>query len=93
LINTRSSGILTTVPIPIKVVLGVAMALMLQAVLLACRAMCEGDMIVCNVVKEVEFILVEHQSCSDGMHRCIAPAFVEEATSMIQRGEIIDVRI
>ena len=93
MINTLSREELTAVSIPIEVIFGVAMALVTQAIILACWAMCEGDMVVCNVIEEVEFVLLEHQCRSNGMHRRIAPSFVKEATSMVQRGEIIDVRV
>jgi hypothetical protein len=87
------SGIRTAVTVPVKVVLGVAGALVVETVLLASRAMRERHVVVGDVVEEVELILVQHQSSSDGVHGRIAPAFIEEATGLIQRREEVNVRV
>ena len=50
----------TAVTVPVKVVLGVAGALVLEAIILACRAVREWHVVVCNIVEEVEFILSQH---------------------------------
>jgi hypothetical protein len=67
------------------------MALELQSVVLARRAMREWDMVVCNVVEEVNLVLVQQQACSDGMHGCIPPAFIEKATIVIKGVEVVGV--
>ncbi len=84
---------LTAVSIPIEVVLWIAGALVVQTVLLACGTMCEGDMVVGDVVEEVDFVLLQHQAGCDRVHRGITPSLVEEATSMIQRCEEVNVSI
>ena len=54
----------TAVAVPVKVILGVTVALVFQAVLLAGRAMGEGDVVVGNVVEEVDFVLLEHRDAA-----------------------------
>ena len=49
---------LTAVSIPVKVVLGVARAFVVEAVLLACWAMCEWDVVIGDVVEEVNLVLL-----------------------------------
>ena len=66
---------------------------MFQPVFLAGRAVGEGNVIVRNVVKEVNLLLLEHESGGDGMNGRITPALVEETASMVQGGEVIDVRV
>lgn len=66
---------------------------MVEAVLLACRAMREWDVVVGNIVEKVEFFLLQHQACSNRVHRRIAPAFIEEATSVVERCEEVDVGV
>ena len=48
------------IPIPIKVVFRIAVALVVETILLACRAMCEGYVIVCDVVEEVDLFFLQH---------------------------------
>jgi len=51
----------------------------------------KGDMIVSNVVEEVNFLLVEHQTSSDAVDRSISPTLIKEATSLIKMVEIVNV--
>lgn len=67
------------------------MAAQVESGLLACGAVCEGDMPVSNVIEEVDFALVEHEACGNGVDWRISPALVEEATVLVQRLEIINV--
>jgi hypothetical protein len=46
---------------------------------------------VANFIKEVDLLLFEHESGCYRVNRSITPSFIEEATVMIQRIEIIDV--
>lgn len=82
---------LTGVALPIKVVLGVAVALQVQSQLLAGGAVREGDVVVGNLVEEVDFFLLEQQTRGDGVDGGIAPSFVEEAAVSVQRLEVVDV--
>jgi hypothetical protein len=81
----------TAVAVPVKVVLGLAVALVVEAVLLAGRTVGEGDVVVCNVVEEVNFLLLQHQRRSQRVDRRIAPALVEETTGVVEGLEVVDV--
>lgn len=61
------------------------MASQLCSNLLASRAVGKRDMVIGNVVEEVDLALVQHKASSDGMNRCVAPSFVEEATIFVER--------
>lgn len=84
---------LTAVAVPIKVVLGVAGALVVETVLLAGRAVREWNVIVGDVIEEVDFILLKHQTSSDGVDGSITPALIEETTGMVEGGEEVDISI
>jgi len=84
---------LTAVAIPVKVILRIAMALVVQAILFAGGAVCERNVVIGNVVKEMDFILLEHQTGCNGVNRSIAPSLVEEATGVIERSKEVDVCI
>ena len=57
----------------------------------ASRAMCEGNMVVCDVVEEVKFVFAEEQAGGDGVYRRVTPALVEEAPVFVERFEEVDV--
>lgn len=84
---------LTAVSVPVKVVLWIARALVVQAILLTSRAVGEGNMVICDVVEEMYLLLLEHKSSGDGVDRRVTPALVEETTGMVQGGEVVDVGI
>lgn len=84
-------SVLTAVAIPVKVVLGVAVALVVKAVLLTGRAVGEGDVVVGDIVEEVNLVLLQHQSCGQRMDGRITPSLVEETTGAIEGLEIVDV--
>lgn len=81
----------TRVALPVKVLLGVAVAAEGQARLLARRAVRKGHVPVGNVVEEVDVALVEHQAGRDGVHGGVAPALIEEATVLVERLEKVNV--
>lgn len=89
----KNQHLLTTVSLPIKVVFGIAMALVLHAVILSSRAMREGYVVIGNVVEEVNLLLGQHQRRSDGMHRSIAPSFIEEAAVLVKLVEVINISL
>lgn len=53
--------------------------------------MCEGHVIVGNVVEEVDLFLLEKETGGDGVDRSISPTFVEEPTVFVQSVEVIGV--
>ena len=48
-------------------------------------------MVVANFVEEVDLLLLQEKSRSDRVDWCIAPTFIEEATSVVERLEIVNV--
>jgi len=82
---------LTRISLPIKVVLGVAMTLQIQSCLLASWTMGEGNVVVCNIVEEVDFVFLQKKTCSNGMNGSITPTFVEEATILVKSFKVIEV--
>lgn len=67
------------------------MALQIQSRLLVRWAMGEGDVVVSNLIPELDLFLLQQQSGGDGVDGCVAPSFIEEATVLIERAEIVDV--
>ena len=67
------------------------MAFQVQPSLLACRAVRERHVIICDIVEEVDLLFLEYKRSGNRMHRSVAPAFVEEATSMVKRIEVVDI--
>lgn len=57
------------------------------------RAVGEWDVVVGNVVKEVDLILLQHQRRSDGVDRGIAPSLVEEAALSVKVVEVVEVSL
>lgn len=48
-------------------------------------------MIVGNIVKEMNLLLLQEKPCSNGMNWCITPTFVEESSILIELLEEIRV--
>lgn len=69
------------------------MALRINPCLLTSRAVREGDVIVCDIIEEVNFFLLQEETGCNGMNRRIAPAFIEKSTCLVERFEIIHVRL
>lgn len=67
------------------------MAAQVESRLLSGGAVCKGHMPVSNVVEELDFALVEHEACRNGVDGCISPALVEETTVLVQRLEKVNV--
>lgn len=63
----------------------------LQPRLLPRRAMRKWNMIIRNIIKEVNLLLLQHQSSSNTMHRSITPSLVEESSVLIQGVEVVRV--
>jgi hypothetical protein len=82
---------LTGVSLPVKVVLGVAVALQIQAGLLAGWTVSEWDMVVSNVIEEVDFFLLEEKTCGNGMDWSIAPTLIEETSILVELLEVVSV--
>ena len=91
-IKGRKSWVrLTRVPLPVKVLLRVAVALAVQTVLLSGRAVGERNMVVGNVVEEVNLLLLQHQTGGDRVDRSITPTLVKETAILIKRLKVVDV--
>ncbi len=84
---------LTRIALPVKVVVGVAVALERRAHLLARRAVGEGHVVVGDVVEEVDLLLVQHQGRRDRVHGRVAPPLVEEAAVAVQALKVVDVSL
>jgi len=50
-------------------------------------------MIICYVIEEVDLVLRKEKSRCNGVDGSITPAFVEESTILIQRIEVVGVRL
>jgi hypothetical protein len=66
-------------------------ALVVETVLLAGRTVGEGNVVVCNVVEEMDLLLLQHQRRGQRMDRRIAPTLVEETTGVVEGLEVVDV--
>ena len=55
--------------------------------------MCERDVVVSNLIKEMHFTPVKQQASRDGMDWRVTPPLVEEATITIERIEIVNICI
>lgn len=82
---------LTRIPLPVKVLLGVAVTLAVETELLSSGAVSKGNVIVGNVIEEVNLLLLQHQAGGNRVDRGIAPALIEETTILIQRLEVVGV--
>lgn len=64
---------------------------MVETILLASWAMGKGNVVIRDVVEEVNLVFLQHQASCDGVNRRIAPALVEETSSMVKRCEKVNV--
>ena len=55
--------------------------------------MCEWDMVVGNLIPEMNFLFLQHQSCGNRVNRCVAPSLIEETTVLVQRSEIVNISV
>jgi hypothetical protein len=53
----------------------------------------EGDVVVCNVVEEMDFVSVEQKTCGDRVHGSITPSLVEEATIFVEGVKEVEVSL
>lgn len=83
----------TGVTFPIEVVLGVAVTLVVQSDLLTGRAVGERNMVVCDVVEEVDLVLLQEKRSSDRVNGSISPAFVEESAVFVESIKVICVSL
>jgi hypothetical protein len=82
---------LTRIALPVKVVLGVAVAAEIQPGLLACGAVGKGHVVVGNVVEKVNLFLLQQKTGGNRVHRSITPSLVEETAILVQRLEVVNV--
>lgn len=83
----------TRISFPVKIVFGVAMAFQLLSRIFPGRAVCERDVVIGDVVKEVDLILLEHEACGNRVDRRISPSLVKETAVMIERVEKVQVSL
>ena len=81
----------TAVALPIEVLRGIAVASQFYADIFAGGTVGEGDVVVCDIVEEVDFVLVEEERGSDGVDWCVAPPFVKETPVLVKGFEEVDV--
>lgn len=89
----NESETLTGVALPVKVVIRVAVATEIQTSLLVSWAVGEGDVVVSNILKEVELLLLKEKTSSNRVHGSITPSLIEETTVLIQRLKEVEVRL
>ena len=75
---------LTRVSLPVKIVFGIAVAFEIGPDLVASRAVGEGNVVVCNIVEEVDLVLLEHDAGGDRVDGGVTPTFVEKATVLVE---------
>lgn len=85
--------VLTRVALPVKVLLGVAVAAEVKTLLLTSGAVSEGNVVVGDVVEEVNLLLLEEKTSSDGVDGSITPSLVEETTVLVERLKEVEVRL
>ena len=90
-VKVRMDVVLTRIPLPIKVILWITVASQLQPRLLPRRAVRKRNMIIRNVIKKMNLLLLQHQSSSNRVHRSITPSLVEESSVLIQGVEVVGV--
>lgn len=49
------------------------------------------DVVVCDVVKEVDLLLLQQKSGSNGVDGCVSPSLIEETTIHVEGLEKVDV--
>ena len=69
------------------------MTLVVKSELFTRWAMGKRNMVVGNVIEEVDLLLVQQKPGGDRVYGSIAPAFIEEASVLVQLGEEVDIGI
>lgn len=77
--------------LPVEVLAWIAVAFECETRGFACGTVSERHVVIGDVVEEVDLGFVEHQPGRDGVHRGVAPAFVEEAAVHVEGAEVVDV--
>lgn len=67
------------------------MALVLDSCLLVCWAVCERNVPVAKVLKEVNLLLGQQKTSSNRVDWGITPSLVEEATIVVELLEVVNV--
>ena len=67
------------------------MALVVHSVLFSSGAVGEGNVVVCDVVEEVDLLLLEHKTCGDRVNGSITPTLIEETAVLVKLFKVIDV--
>ena len=69
------------------------MALELEPQILPSRTMGKWNMVVRDVVKKVNFILLQQKARSNGVHWGIAPSLVKESAVSVERFKEVDISL
>jgi hypothetical protein len=93
MILKQSSKMLTRVTLPVKIVIRVAVATEIQTSLLVGGAVSERNVVVGDVLKEVNLLLLKEKTSSNRVDRSITPSLVEETAVLVKRLEEIEVRL
>ena len=83
---------LTTISLPIEILLWIAMTFIIQPLLLFGRTMGKGDMPIRDIVKEMDFFFFQGQGRGDGVYGGVPPTLVEEPAVLVELCEVIDIR-
>lgn len=89
----HKSQVLTRVALPVKVLLGVAVAAEVKTLLLASGAVSEGNVVVGDIVEEVNLLLLEEKTSSDRVDGSITPSLIEETAILVERLKEVKVRL
>jgi hypothetical protein len=81
------------ITLPVKVVIGVAVATKVQSSLLIGRAVSERNVVIGNILEKVNLLLLEEKTSSDRVDGRITPSLVEETTILVKRLKEIEVRL
>lgn len=93
MILKQPSTKLTRVTLPVKVVIGVAVATEIQTSLLVGGAVSERNVVVGDILEEVNLLLLKEKTSCNRVDRSIAPSLVEETTVLVKRLEEIEIRL
>ena len=55
--------------------------------------MCERDMVVSDIVEEVDLVLLQQKTSSNGVDWSVAPSFIEESTIFVQGFEKVSISL
>jgi hypothetical protein len=87
----KAASELTGISLPVKILARIAVAFQVQPHLLTGRAMCEGNVVICNLVEKVNLFLLEHDAGRNGMDWGVSPSLIEEATVVVKSFKVVNI--